>query len=92
MGYPVRLLSGTDNVMIPGDKTVYHVGDVIPNMSDETRLSLQRSGVRFEAVHEDTPPMPGAIDVEPVLPEDQQTLNETITQADKTAPAKKEKA
>lgn len=92
MGYPVRILSGTDNVMIPGDPRTYGVGDVIENLSDDTRLSLQRSGVRFEAVHDDTPPMPVVLDLDPPLPPDQEAVNEEIANAAKPAPAKKEKA
>lgn len=91
MSYPVRILSGTDNLTLPGSDHVYRVGDVIRNMSDETRLSLQRSGVRFEAVHEDTPPMPEVIDVAPTLPDDQRALNESIAHARKAPSGPKDK-
>lgn len=87
MSYAVRLLSGTDTLTIPGDARTYRVGEVIKNLPDETRVSLQRSGVRFEAVDEgEPPPAPPDDGVPVVLPPDQIAVNEQIADA-KKAPA-----
>lgn len=83
MGYPVRILDGTDNLMIPGDSRVYHVGDIVPNLSDETRIHLQANGVRFAAVHADDP-KPAPTEEAPSIPPDQAALNDEISAAKKS--------
>lgn len=58
MSYPVRLVGGTDVLNLPGDPRTYAIGDVIDDLSDQLRGSLQMSGVRFEMVEQ--PPAPPA--------------------------------
>lgn len=92
MSYAVRLLSGTDTLTIPGDARTYRVGEVIKNLPDETRVSLQRSGVRFEAVDEGEPPPAPPDDSATKLPPDQVAVNKQIAEARaKSAPATQRK-
>lgn len=95
MPYPVRLVGGTDNVQPnPPHGRVYQIGERIDDMSDETRLHLQMNGVRFETIHDDTPPLPTDEPAPVLLPADQAAVNEEIAaavapKADKASPAKK---
>lgn len=82
MSYPVRLISGTDRLQLVKDGPYYEIGQPIYGLSDDQRTNLQASGVRFEAIHEDTPPMP-ADDPAPLLPPDQAALNAEIAAATK---------
>ncbi len=50
MPYPVILIGGTDRLQLSPDGRVYEVGDVIRDLADEQRLSLQQNGVRFSVV------------------------------------------
>lgn len=85
MGYPVRLIGGTDNLDLPGDPRTYHIGDSIYDLSDDQRTNLQMSGVRFEAIHEDTSSVLPEPDPPVLIPPDQAAVNAEIAAAKKTA-------
>lgn len=81
MPYPVKLVGGTDELQIEPGGRVYHIGDTIRDLPDYKRTSLQASGVRFAAVHDDDDP---AEDVAPdavLLPPDQVAVNDEIAAA-----------
>ncbi len=79
MPYPVRLIGGTDRVQTrPPDGPFYGIGERIDDLDDETRISLQRSGARFEAIHDDTPPLPFQAPAPVEIPPDQAALNDEI--------------
>lgn len=83
MPYPVRLIGGTDRVQPhPPDGRWYSVGERIDELSDELRTYLQSNGVRFEAIHDDTPPLPSDVPAPPMLPPDQAALNDEIAAAE----------
>lgn len=83
MSYPVRLISGTDRLQLVPNGRFYEIGERIDGMSDDQRTNLQASGVRFEAIHEDTLPLPEPDP--PMLPPDQAALNAEIAAAKKPA-------
>jgi hypothetical protein len=78
MPYPVTLIGGTDRLQLTPGGRVYEVGDVIHDLSDKQRLSLQANGVRFAAVHEDDQPQAAIAEAEPEIPPDQAELNAEI--------------
>lgn len=87
MSYPVRLIGGTDRVQTrPPDGRFYEVGDRIDDLDDAMRISLQRSGVRFEAIHDDAPAPKD--DAAPALPPDQAALNDEIAAEKPSKPSK----
>lgn len=89
MPYPVRLIGGTDRVQTrPPDGRFYEIGERIDDLSDEMRISLQRSGVRFEAIHDDTTAPKDDAVAAPALPPDQAALNDEIAAQKTSKPSK----
>lgn len=92
MSYPVRLIGGTDRLQLVPNGRFYEIGERIDGLSDDQRTNLQGSGVRFEAIHEDTPSVLAVDDPSPVLPPDQAALNAEIAAAKKPAATSKKEA